>query len=277
MPYFDTVLSRCQTIELLDTSYCVCERLQTYLEHNEAVVNYVYLKKIKSDVEKTDISLCDVSKKSIISVWRSKEVSDETKFLLTFLWGVIKPANLSALLRDKSFSQKVATIIQEMEGILSFEGSDFYNKVADLYDKTIDTNNNKYHIDGVNTSFITKIFQFYFLSRRDSLKSGIIPVIADKWLLRAICADIISNGILNECKFIIAKNKDVKLCKHDRKSMGTSYAEFLQYINRRCDELSEQYPGLTPEILESILFYPSSINGVCPRCEATRIIDNYRI
>lgn len=277
MPYFDTVLSRCQTIELLDTSYCVCERLQTYLENNEAAVNYVYLKNIKSDIEKTDVSLCSLSKKSVISVWNSKEVSNATKFLLTFLWGGIRPSNLSALLKDKSFSQKMTNIVKDMEDILLLGECEFYNKVADLYDKTIDTNNNNYHIDGVNTSFITKIFQFYFLSRRDSLKSGIIPVIADKWLLRAICADIISNGILNECKFIIAKNKDVKLCKHDRKSMGTSYAEFLQYINRRCDELSEQYPGLTPEILESILFYPSSINGVCPRCEATRIIDNYRI
>ena len=156
------------------------------------------------------------------------------------------------------------------------EGS-FNKSFGIIYEKL---SKGKYKINGINTSFFTKIFQFYFESNPIRLIDFPHPIIADQWSLKAIYAEMISQNYdgneIFKTSFLNGNNKLYVNFRPDRNEFD-SYLKFIQFFNCRVNDLRKSYHNLTPFRLEEILFgWARDLNNPeNPRFIAENIIRNH--
>ena len=106
-------------------------------------------------------------------------------------------------------------------------------------------NNGKYKLSGINTAFFTKILQF-------GISNPIQPLIADKWSIRAILADMIDQNYDYQSVFRINHPPEGNLkvsFKGSTQNEFEKYFKMLEYFNLRCIQLQ-----ITPLQLEEIMF-----------------------
>jgi hypothetical protein len=125
---------------------------------------------------------------------------------------------------------------------INHNGNEFRDNLKTFYNKFKCTN---YKLGGVNTAFFTKIIQF-------GITNQLQPIIADKWSMRAVLADMISNNYDYHQIFRISGNNFQKLTVSFRGSHLNEFEKYfsmIEYFNNRCNNLT-----IHPLALEEIMF-----------------------
>ena len=130
-----------------------------------------------------------------------------------------------------------------------------------------------YKLNGINSSFFTKIFEFYFQANLEG-ENAFEPIIADKWTKIAVLADMIDKKFDWESVFARPKKSNMKIVQFGG---GTElefdkYMIFNNYVKSRSIELK-----ISVFQLEEIMFgHGRDIkNKQNPRNIAYRIIETY--
>lgn len=197
----------------------------------------------------------------LLNIYSNNEIPFHVKMVMTFWWG-----GLSHQYQAPIFYQR-----NNLDKILAFSGA----LEADLKD-SIDSDQKKfkeslglifnsfdhgdYKISGINYSYFTKILQFYFQLPFQKKQISYLPLIADKWSMRAVFAMMLEDGydltnVFSKPK--ITLDSDIKInFKYSSGGVFNSYWYFIQYFTEKVLTLKGEnnLGDLTPFRMEEILF-----------------------
>lgn len=264
--FFEQILMAAGDQYYIDYPYCICDRLNKTVDGDRRFTS------VKTELESNSINVHAIDKKALVKIWES-ESSSVTKILVTLLWGGITSSNLTSFLREKDLVDKCERIIKSMDSILQASNTEkFLTCLKDSFRELANKGKEENcHINGVNEAFFTKFYHFFFEANKEKNKVGIHPIISDRWIRLAVCADMISKNIPFNSIFKV-KDEDDVFFEHRTSTRANDYVEMVKYYNNRVQELKHRYPTLTAFSLESLLFGQHPINSVCPRCLAKDII-----
>lgn len=226
------------------------------------------------------------SRNNLIGIWNNKEVSFFSKIIITFWWG-----GLSHLFQAPQFYTNNNFMIMEdfMENLENdlndcIHSENIYHystSLGNIYSSFKGTNGNvNYHMNGINTSFFTKILQFYFYTNNHNHNFP-IPIIADKWTMRSVMADMIFTqfnwqNVFRQPVFAEAYNSiSIKFLGNNEIEFE-KYWNFISYVHNRINELLG-FDNLNAFILEEYIFgWRNDMQNIMnPRNIATNIIRNH--
>jgi hypothetical protein len=182
-------------------------------------------------------------------LWQNVEVPVYVKIMITFWWGNLSHKNQAPLFYRKGNLDKMlgfeVDLKKDLATINAIEREDqFEMEFAKLYNN-FKYGAGKYKIQGINTAFFTKIFQFGIVFNPQ-------PIIADKWSMRAILADMISEEFNYNQIFKISgdcpKSLKVSFTGSEQSEWG-NYFKMINYFKVRCTELQ-----VDPLYLEGVMF-----------------------
>jgi hypothetical protein len=186
-----------------------------------------------------------IDRQILNTIWQDIETPVYTKILITFWWGGLSHQNQAPLFYTNinldhlyNFSDELNAELYEINN----NGNEFRDNLKTFYNKFKCTN---YKLGGVNTAFFTKIIQF-------GITNQLQPIIADKWSMRAVLADMISNNYDYHQIFRISGNNFQKLTVSFRGSHLNEFEKYfsmIEYFNNRCNNLT-----IHPLALEEIMF-----------------------
>ena len=186
----------------------------------------------------------------LVDVWTPDEVPMTTKILVTLWWG-----NVNYLVCNRVYSgvnmdllQQVAPVLENRLSALSSESNNALFK-SGLKNLFVDLCAGGLHLDGVSVSFFTKFFFFWFRSHPIVSIPGFLPVICDRWLAKAVYADMVVRRDCARVEVFKKKGEEVSL----RGNLSKSYWAFCDYFNNRARRLN-----ISPVDLERILFSDAS-------------------
>lgn len=186
----------------------------------------------------------------LLQIWQNTNCPFVFKLLLTFWWGGISHAyNAPNFYADNQMNElevKAANLEQALVNVVDDNLADVHRRLTkgDL------------HFNGINTSFITKIYQFYFHSKNNIQKqNNIVPIICDKWTKRAVYWELTDLGQLELRQTIFANEilNNLKLNGFQGDDFP-SYYLFFRFVNDRKTVLKEIYPQLNIFDLETYIF-----------------------
>ena len=196
-----------------------------------------------------------LKKSELLEIWKDATISFAARCLVTLWWGhpnyrvlnkVYSSTNLNKL------SEHGSRILEELTSISSETDNEQCKlKIAAVYDKFL--RGGDYRLDGISEAFFTKFFHFWFASHPLVSKPNYLPVIADKWMKMAVCAEMIDVEDLRR-RDLFKVNFDCLTPIVFRRNTGQTYGSFLDFYNARCDNLRYTFPAVTPFILEDVLF-----------------------
>ncbi len=186
----------------------------------------------------------------LVGIWASDDVEMTTKILSALWWG-----NVNFLVCNRVFSeantdllQQVAPVLERRLSALSSEPDNalFKSGLKNLFD---DLFAGALHLDGVSVSFFTKFFFFWFRSHPVVSIPGFLPVICDRWLAKAVYADMVVQRDCARVEIFKKRGAEVSL----RGNLSESYWTFCDYFNNRARQLN-----ISPVVLERVLFSDAS-------------------
>lgn len=188
-------------------------------------------------------------------VW-SLDCSLPTKYLATLWWGHVFPqifnevyssSNLNRLVR---ISPKLGKALDDASHEKNF--TVFREKLSSIVESM---QLGTFRLPYVGVAFFTKVIQFFFASHPIQSKEEFLPIIADRWLLRAIYCEMTDCGDTDKRDdFLVIDHKIVFLKKDSRGCVADSYFKYIQYFNQRCADL-----GVHPWDMEALLFKNSAV------------------
>lgn len=195
-------------------------------------------------------------KSELLSLWSDENISFAAKCLITLWWG-----HPSRFVYDKVYSTTNLDCLSnpEMEAAFlsvsaSFTQDEAYNRLRELYVNF--ENRGRFCLDGIGISFFTKFFHFYFASHPIEAMPHYLPVIADSHMIDAVYAEMADNDE-EERHYLFRThvgNKPYATFRTHNGSTSDSYIGFVNYYNTKVDTLRQEFPNLTPFLLEDILF-----------------------
>ena len=237
---------------LEDSPVCIAgqARSSKTIAGNHAIIN---------EAESCIESFCSIHgilrKTELLEIWKDDAVSLSAKMLITLWWGhpnyqVLKKVYSSANLNNLSELEK--RILEELTSASSEEDSEKCKiKIVAIYNKFL--RGGDYHLDGIAEAFFTKFLHFWFASHPLVSLPNYLPVIADKWMKMAVCAEMIDMEDLRRRElFKVDFNYPTPIVF--RRNTGQAYVTFLDFYNDRCENLRDTFPAVTPFILEDVLF-----------------------
>lgn len=184
----------------------------------------------------------------LMQIWMNNDCTFASKVLLTMWWGGLSHQFQAPLLYANM--EEVQEKLQDLEAALLVADP------ANLTNLFNSLSNGDLHLNGIKTSFFTKIFQFYFHSRNlINNQNLIVPIICDKWSSRALWYEMRDIGNIEMRNEIFANNKPENLrLRTQHGSNAESYNQFYTFFNERLLALQQDYPGLTAFDLEAYIF-----------------------
>lgn len=188
-----------------------------------------------------------IGRNELLAIWSNASIPVYTKILITFWWGNLSHKDQAPIFYKKQNLDKLQLISEELNLDLieiNNDNNNFISNLENIYN-SLKFNNGKYKLSGINTAFFTKILQFGILN-------PIQPIIADKWSIRAILADMIDQNYDYQSVFRINHPPEGNLkvsFKGSTQNEFEKYFKMLEYFNLRCIQLQ-----ITPLQLEEIMF-----------------------
>ena len=182
----------------------------------------------------------------LVGIWASDEVEITTKVLSTLWWG-----NVNYLVCNRVYSRANVDLLERIAPMLENRLLELSNEPnVDLFKSRLlslfnDLCTGELHLDGVSVSFFTKFFFFWFRSHPVVSIPGFLPVICDRWLAKAVYADMVVQRDCARVEVFKKKGEEVSL----RGNFSESYWTFCDYFNNRARQLN-----ISPVDLERILF-----------------------
>lgn len=222
-----------------------------------------------------------ISRRDLINLYRSEE-DFFIKILITFWWGGISHKDQAPKFYKKENLDKIIEFSPKLEHALQCtltgKGKDFQDKLRIIFDGLAFGD---YKMDGIGIAFFTKIFQFFYESHNYSQNGIMLPIIADKWSMRAVLGYSILDG--NPVKFFRSPSLNKRASdftlnfKGYNKSQFSKYWDFISYFDEMARMLSRTYISLTPFQLEEILFgwQKDILNPQNPRHLFTKAISQH--
>lgn len=203
-----------------------------------------------------------LKKSELRAIWSDEQILFASKCLVTLWWGhpshlvshmLYSVENLEILSRPE-----VEASFHELVSLTDFQ--QFLSGLKDLYKKF--ESGGAYHLAGVNTAFFSKLFHFYFATHPIASNPDFLPVIADSVMIKAMYAEMVDRQMQDRRElFNVALNRPTPIAlRTNRGSSADSYLKFISHFNAFAKDLSannEEMAGLTPFILEDILFKSS--------------------
>lgn len=230
--------------------------------------NHIIIKNTILDIENNKISLNSFDRIILVDIWNSETFLFSSKIIITFWWGGLSHNNQAPLFykHDNLNSLKLTSEILEQyfKNINTSKTKDeFVTQLKKIYhalkfkNKKIDSHIIK--ISGINTSFFTKLFQFYFYTNPSLVSNRLPPIIADKWSKIAVLADMMNNGYDYSRVFNIRndkKNLNVSFKHANTLKEFDTYMLFLEYYNQRVENIKmiNSYYNLDAFTLEEYIF-----------------------
>jgi hypothetical protein len=188
-----------------------------------------------------------IGRSDLIVIWNDAKIPLYTKILITFWWGNLSHKDQAPKFYKKQNLDKLQLFSEELNSELIEINKPIKNfnvELQNLYN-SLKLNHGKYKLSGINTAFFTKILQF-------GISNPIQPIIADKWSIRAILADMIDQNYNYQSVFRINHPPEGNLkvsFKGSTQNEFEKYFKMLEYFNLRCTQLQ-----ITPLQLEEIMF-----------------------
>ena len=188
-----------------------------------------------------------IGRNELLAIWSNASIPVYTKILITFWWGNLSHKDQAPIFYNKQNLDKLQYFSEELNLELieiNNPNNNFNGLLQNIYNSH-KLNNGKYKLSGINTAFFTKILQF-------GISNPIQPLIADKWSIRAILADMIDQNYDYQSIFRIYHPSEGNLkvsFKGSTQNEFEKYYRMLEYFNSRCVQLQ-----ITPLQLEEIMF-----------------------
>ena len=188
----------------------------------------------------------DIGRAELNAIWTNLEIPIYTKILITFWWGNMSHKDQAPLFYNDNNLSKILNFSEKFMVELTQINNqqiEFETALKSLYN-SLKFKDGCYKMDGINTAFFTKLLQF-------GITNPIQPIIADKWSIRAILADMINQGYGYNSIFRIGlTNGKISVnFRGSEKNEFEKYLEMIQYFNLRCTTLQ-----INPLELEEIMF-----------------------
>ncbi len=208
--------------------------------------NHFLINQTRDDVGIPALSQFD--RYQLLEIWMDEHHSFVSKVLLTMWWG-----GLSHVYQAPHFYINMDELQRRLNALEKVLQDTDPDNLTDLYNSL---SAGDLHLTGINTSFFTKIVEFYFHSRNLLNKQNlIVPIICDKWSRRALWFELVDESEEQIRKEIFANDNTENLRLRNRNgSSAESYNLFYQYFNKRVDHLQHDFPGLTAFDLETYIF-----------------------
>ena len=236
---------------------------QFYNKANSFAPDHEVIEAVNRTIALLNINLDQFDRYNLLTIWRNPEVPINSKLLLTFWWGGLNHAyqapgfyahnNLDRILNNsENLMGSLGNLLNQNNQYL------FIEQLGSLYNN-LKNNEGTFHMNKIGTSFFTKILQFYFTANQPIGWNGITPIIADKWSMKAVFADMISTNYLYwnqvfSVPVLLPNNKSQLFFANNNNNEYNSYRLFIQYFNNRVLEMRNNYNDLTPFRLEEIAF-----------------------
>ena len=182
----------------------------------------------------------------LVDLWANDVTPMMTKILASFWWGRISHYNQRKVFSSVNLdllSVNAPAIESRLLALSSHTDlGQFHEDLLCLFDDLLA---GIYHIDGVSVSFLTKLFHFWFYTHPVVSRPGFLPIVCDKWMIRAVYADMVDNA-RSERVNVFRKYKDGVVLK---RPVSSSYWNYIEYFNARAERM-----GADPFYLERILF-----------------------
>jgi len=210
----------------------------------------------------------------LLKIWKNNIVPMSSKILFTFWWGGISHQFQAPLFYTTPNFKKLLDLEEGLQTNLNkIVGTNFDEESFKAIYYNFKRPNGLYKLNGINSSFFTKIFEFYFQANREG-ENAFEPIIADKWTKIAVLADMIDTKFKWESVFTRPQINNMKIVQF---AGGIAlefdkYMIFNNYIKKRSREL--KIPVFQ---LEELMFGQGRdiMNEQNPRNIAYSIIENY--
>lgn len=195
-------------------------------------------------------------KSELLSLWIDENISFAAKCLITLWWG-----HPSRFVYDRAYSINNLDRLSnpEMEAAFLYVSActtqnEAYRGLRSLYEKFED--GGEFCLNGIGITFFTKFFHFYFASHPIIAMPDYLPVIADSHMMDAVYAEMVDNDEEERHHLFKTRvgNKPYASFRTHNGSTADSYIGFANYYNTKVTTLKQEFPDLTPFLLEDILF-----------------------
>ena len=172
-------------------------------------------------------------------------------------WGHVRPVNLKYILEDDNLDDKLQRLEFALHDFEDFSKEKLakrhpYDDIQALYE---DLECGEIRIKGLKAAFFTKIFFFFFATHRTFFsENGILIIIADQWMKKAVYAQIAET--YPEMLAVIFRPGTNYPCGFNirRGTSSEAYFNFLKVFEAEKNALLYDYPELDSFSLEGYLF-----------------------
>ena len=210
---------------------------------------------VEAELELIDVEGFRFNRNNLKDVWASN-CSFRTKYLATLWWGhvfrqifndVYSPANLDKM---KRISARLNGALLDAAQTKDF--NDFCTRLSAIISSM---QGGAFRIPYVGPAFFTKVIQSFFAAHPVQSKKDYLPIIADRWLLRALYCEMTDCGNLDASNdILVLDRKNVFLKKDGKGCIADSYIKCIDYFNQRCKAI-----GIHPWNMEGLLFKNSAV------------------
>lgn len=247
--------------QILETNYGIPQgafSIKSYFKRaNDLAGDHPLITNIKEELK----SVNTTDRNFLLNIYNNNEISFSTKILLTFWWGGLSHQFQAPLFYQKDNLDRIQHFSKSLESDLrnsiNSDEQKFKKSLGSIFNLLC---NGDYKMNGINLSYFTKIFQFFFYEAYKDGQIKVLPIIADKWSMRAGFAMMLEDGlgydaIYKDPKIKSVKNIEINFSGSNNKAFD-SYWGFVNYFTNKAHTLNEANPSmdLNPFKLEEILF-----------------------
>lgn len=226
-----TMLERLPQINNLP-GYPIANRIEQAIRFSHRHATVI---RAADDVSRVCNDLNLFSSNHLLLVWGDNHITITSKIFATLWWGNIG-RNASKVFSPQTIAslETNANDIQNALETISAE-TDFTHVKNNLQLLFTDfCRGGIFHIEGVDVSFFTKFFHFWFQTHPLASNPQFLPIICDSYLRQAVYADMVEEGIFTRADiFKIDQFNGIWL----RGNLFNSYWEYISYFNRRAVDL----------------------------------------
>lgn len=202
-----------------------------------------------------------IDRNLLLNIYNNNKISFSTKILLTFWWGGLSHQYQAPLFYRKDNLDRIQHFSKALESDLrnsiNSDEQKFKNSLGAIFNSFF---SGDYKMNGISLSYFSKIFQFFFYEAYKKGQINILPIIADKWSMRAGFAmmledDFDYNTVFKNPKVKCERNIGINFLGSNSNAFD-SYWKFVKYFTKKAHALNEANPDmdLNPFKLEEILF-----------------------
>jgi hypothetical protein len=205
------------------------------------------------------IELHSFTRNHLMHLYEEENLPFYVKIVVTFWWGGLNHAyqaprfySQDNLDRIQNFSEDLNLRLKELK---EEEDTENFVQLFGKFYNDFKLNEGPFNMAGINTSFFTKIFQFFFCVNPPASNSQFTPIIADKWSKIAVLCDMIDQGFnWQEVFNIPGKIQNGPGFVGNNAQEYESYWSFVVHFNDRVHQLGQQEIFISACQLEGLLF-----------------------